>query len=76
MTPKSKARSITAIIIFTMGLFGAVCHWKPAYGLIIFLSTSFTCTVFWLYNALSRHFTQHEHHQTQADRLRRSERGR
>lgn len=73
MTPKSKARHVTAVIILTMGLFGAVCHWKPAYGLIIFLSVSFTCTVFWLYNTLSHHFTPHEHTQTQADRLRRSQ---
>ena len=60
MKPTIKARWLTAAIILTFGLFGAVCHWKPAYGLIVFLSVAFACATQFIYLTLKEHLTHHE----------------
>ena len=60
MKPAIKARWLTAAIILTFGLFGLVCHWKPAYGLIVFLSVAFTCATQFIYLTLKEHLTHHE----------------
>ena len=61
MKPAIKARWLTAAIILTFGLFGLVCHWKPAYGLIVFLSVAFTCATQFIYLTLKEHLVRHEH---------------
>ena len=61
MKPAIKARWLTAAIILTFGLFGLVCHWKPAYGLIVFLSVAFTCATQFIYLTLNEHLVHHEH---------------
>ena len=60
MKPTIKARWLTAAIIMTFGLFGLVCHWKPAYGLIVFLSVAFTCATQFIYLTLKEHLTHNE----------------
>ena len=60
MKPTIKARWLTAAIILTFGLFGLVCHWKPAYGLIVFLSVAFTCAAQFIYLTLKEHLTHNE----------------
>ena len=60
MTAKYKARWLTAAIILTFGIFGLVCHWKPAYGLIVFLSVAFTCATQFIYITLKEHLIHHE----------------
>ena len=61
MKPAIKARWLTSAIILTFGLFGLVCHWKPAYGLIVFLSVAFTCATQFIYLTLKEHLVHHEH---------------
>ena len=60
MKPTIKARWLTAAIILIFGLFGLVCHWKPAYGLIVFLSVAFTCATQFIYLTLKEHLTHNE----------------
>lgn len=44
MTKQTKANWLTVGIVSVLSAFGAVCHWKPAYGLIIGISVAFTLT--------------------------------
>lgn len=66
MKPTGQARALTAAIILTFGLFGLVCHWKPAYGLIVFLSVSFTCATQFIYLTLKAAISHHNEQHPQA----------
>lgn len=45
MNKTMKTNLITGSIVATLAAFGAVVHWKPAYGLIIGLSVGFVYAV-------------------------------
>ena len=44
MSKQTKANWLTVAIVTVLALFGLICHWKPAYGLIIGMSVAFTLT--------------------------------
>ena len=44
MSKQTKANWLTVGIVTVFGLFGLICHWRPAYGLIIGMSVAFTLT--------------------------------
>ena len=52
MTKQTKANWLTVGIVSVLSAFGAVCHWKPAYGLIIGLSVAFTLTTITIRSSL------------------------
>ena len=44
MRKQTKANWLTVAIVTVLALFGLICHWRPAYGLIIGMSVAFTLT--------------------------------
>lgn len=60
VTNKTKANLLTAGITLTMVLFGIICKWKPAYGLIIGCSVSFTLAIILIRDGLVAKFQQYE----------------